>query len=343
MDDATSLAQIHEPAAADPSSAADRIGAVVIGRNEGARLEACLASLRGRVERMVYVDSGSTDGSVAAARRSGAEVVELDRDQPFTAARARNAGLDAFAEGARPEYTQFVDGDCTVDAAWIEVATRFLDAHPRAAVVCGRRRERFPEVSVYNRLCDWEWDTPIGPAKACGGDALTRTAAVIAIGGYRPALIAGEEPELCLRLRRAGWEIWRIDAEMTAHDAAIHRFAQWWRRCRRAGYAFAEGAWLHGGAPERHWVAETRRALAWAILPGAVAVALAPLGGAALLVLSVYPLQVARLAARQGGVGRRASWERALFTVLAKFPEATGVAEFRRMRLRGGRTLIEYK
>ena len=169
-----------------------------------------------------------------------------------------------------------------------------------------------------------------------------RTAAVAAIGGYRPALIAGEEPELCLRLRRAGWEVWRIDAEMTAHDAAIHRFAQWWRRCRRAGYAFAEGAWLHGGAPERHWVVETRRALAWAILPGAIAATLAPLGGAALLVLLVYPLQVARLAARQG-VGRRASWERALFTVLAKFPEATGVAEFRLMRLRGGRTLIEYK
>ena len=341
MNDATPLARSHGPAP-DPAAAADRIGAVVIGRNEGGRLEACLASLRGCVGRMVYVDSGSTDGSVAAAPRLGAAVVVLDRDQPFTAARARNAGLAAFADGNPPEYLQFDDGDCTVDAARIDLATRFLDAHPRAAVACGRRRERFPEVSVYNRLCDWEWDTPIGPVRACGGDALMRTAAVAAMGGYRPALIAGEEPELCLRLRRAGWEVWRIDAEMTAHDAAIHRFAQWWRRCRRAGYAFAEGAWLHGGAPERHWVVETRRALAWAILPGAIAVILAPLGGAVLLVLLAYPLQVARLAARQG-VGRRASWERALFTVLAKFPEATGVAEFRLMRLRGGRTLIEYK
>ena len=135
MNDATPLARSHGPAAADPAAAADRIGAVVIGRNEGARLEACLASLRGRVGRMVYVDSGSTDGSVAAARRLGAAVVELDRDQPFTAARARNAGLAAFADGDPPEYLQFVDGDCTVDAAWIDVATRFLDAHPRAAVV----------------------------------------------------------------------------------------------------------------------------------------------------------------------------------------------------------------
>jgi GT2 family glycosyltransferase len=337
LDDAT-CPRIRRP----PPAAAATVGAVVIGRNEGRRLEACLTSLRGRVARTVYVDSGSTDGSVAAARRLGAEVVELDGARPFTAARARNAGLAALTVGEAPDYVQFVDGDCTVDPGWIAGATLFLEARPGAAVVCGRRRERFPEASVYNRLCDWEWDTPVGPARACGGDALIRKAAVVGVGGYCESLIAGEEPELCLRLRRAGWEIWRTEAEMTTHDAAIHRFGQWWRRSRRAGYAFAEGAALHGAAPERHWVAETRRALAWSILPPAAAALFAPLGAMALIPLLAYPLQVARLAARQG-LGRRASWERAGFTVLAKFPEALGVAEFRLMRLRGGRELIEYK
>jgi len=47
------------------------IDAVVIGRNEGERLVACLASLGGEIRRAVYVDSGSTDGSVAAARAAG--------------------------------------------------------------------------------------------------------------------------------------------------------------------------------------------------------------------------------------------------------------------------------
>ena len=51
------------------------VDAVVIGRNEGARLLACLAALQGRVRRLVYVDSGSTDGSVAVATAAGAEVV----------------------------------------------------------------------------------------------------------------------------------------------------------------------------------------------------------------------------------------------------------------------------
>ena len=221
------------------------IDAVVIGRNEGARLVACLGSVRGQVRRLVYVDSGSTDASVAAARAAGAHVVALDMTLPFTAARARNAGLTVLAE-APPDYVQLIDGDCVLDPGWIAAALAAFDRHPRAVVVCGRRRERFPEASVYNRLADLEWDTPVGQARACGGDALMRFAPVMTVGGFRDDLIAGEEPELCLRLARAGGEVWRIDAEMTLHDANLLRFGQWWRRMVRAGHAFAEGAALHG-------------------------------------------------------------------------------------------------
>lgn len=333
---------LNRSVAPDAEEVLSRIGAVVIGRNEGTRLEACLRSLHGQVGRIVYVDSGSTDDSVALARQLGAEVVELDPDHPFTAARARNLGLAALGDTAPPAYVQFVDGDCVVAPDWVASAAAHLDTHHRTAVVCGRRREQFPDASVYIRLCDWEWDTPVGPARACGGDAMMRIAAIVAAGGYRDALIAGEEPELCLRLRRDGWEVWRLDAEMTGHDAAIYRFAQWWRRCRRGGYAFAEGSFLHGNGPEQHWVAESRRALAWALLPGVAALALAPLGPAALSALFAYPLQVFRLAKRSS-IQSRASWERAAFTVLAKFPEALGVVEFHLRRRRGGRRLIEYK
>ena len=40
------------------------VGLVAIGRNEGERLRACLASARGAAQRLVYVDSGSTDDTV---------------------------------------------------------------------------------------------------------------------------------------------------------------------------------------------------------------------------------------------------------------------------------------
>lgn len=314
-----------------------RPGAVIIGRNEGARLVACLASFPAGVRPLVYVDSGSTDGSVAAARAVGADVVALDMGQPFTAARARNAGFQRLVELGGSGFVQFVDGDCLVQPDWLEAAEAFLMSHPSAAVVCGRRREVNPEASVWNRLCDAEWDTPIGPAKACGGDALMRVAAVAAVGGYNPALIAGEEPELCVRLRQAGWEVWRIDQEMTLHDAAMTRFGQWWKRARRGGHAFAEGAALHGAPPERHWVAETRRTLFWgAVLPLAVLAGMALTPWAALLVLA-YPVQVLRLSRHYG-------WERAAFMTLAKLPEALGVLQFHLNRLRKRRSrLIEYK
>jgi len=313
-----------------------RIDAVVIGRNEGARLLACLASLRGRVRGLVYVDSGSTDGSVSAARQAGAEVVALDLAVPFTAARARNAGLAVLA-GDPPEFVQMVDGDCEVDAGWIAAALAAFAAHPAAVVVCGRRRERFPQASVYNRLADAEWDTPVGPTKACGGDALMRFAAVQAVGGYRADLIAGEEPELCLRLRAAGGQVWRIDAEMTRHDAAMTRFGQWWRRTVRAGHAYAEGAALHGAGPERHWVVEVRRAVIWGgALPLGIGLG-ALLTPWALGLTLIYPAQVVRLA-------RRGGWDWAVFSVLGKFAEARGVAGYAWGRLRGRMPrLIEYK
>lgn len=329
-----------------PANSASQVGAVVIGRNEGARLLRCLDSLRGQVARVVYVDSGSTDGSAQAARDRGAEVVDLDMRRPFTAARARNEGLARLCALA-PELTlvQFVDGDCEVQAGWLAQAVAFLAAHPEGVVVCGRRRERHPGASVYNQLCDLEWDTPIGLARACGGDALMRIAALRAVGGYRADLIAGEEPELCVRLRAAGGQVWRLDAEMTLHDAAMTRLAQWWQRNRRSGHAFAEGAWLHGAPPERHFVAETRRAVLWGgLLPLLLLGALLVLGTPALWGGLIYPVQVARVAHHLRRAGSPVPWTQATYLILGRLPEVQGVLTFawRRLLSRPQR-LIEYK
>lgn len=328
------------------SGGASALGAVVIGRNEGERLVRCLAALRAGLSpgaRLVYVDSGSTDGSVAAARAAGAEVVALDLTQPFTAARARNAGLALLRQGRAPDLVQFIDGDCELQPGWLPVATTFLDDHPGTAAVCGRLRERFPDASVWNRLCDAEWDTPVGRTKACGGITLMRMTALDQVGGFDPRLIAGEEPELCLRLREKGWEIWRIDAEMALHDAAMTRFGQFWQRARRGGHAWAEGAAMHGRAPERHGVAGLVRALAWGLaLPLLVIAGALAFGPVALVLLLAYPLQIARMALREGGT--RAAWERSLFVTIGKFAEVQGILGylFRRLRQRPPK-LIEYK
>lgn len=324
------------------------VGVVAIGRNEGERLVRCLASLRGRAAHLVYVDSGSTDGSTDKARAAGAEVVDLDLSRPFTAARARNEGLARLLALAPDlELVQFVDGDCEVVPGWIEAAREVLEARPDVAVVCGRRRERYPDASIYNRVIDVEWDTPVGETKACGGDAMMRVASLREVGGFDPSLIAGEEPELCVRLRARGWKILRIDREMTLHDAAMTDFAQWWKRAVRSGHAYAEGAAKHGAPPERHWVKETRRIVFWGAALPAIALGAAPLtAGLSLGLFAGYPISAYRAyrAVRRRGIPMKSAAAYAAFMTLAKGAELQGALQYWLNEARGRRGgLIEYK
>ena len=322
------------------------VGVVVIGRNEGERLRRCLQSLERTTRNVVFVDSGSSDGSSVLARSMGVAVVELDMATPFTAARSRNAGFERLmVDCSDVQFVQFIDGDCELQPRWLVAAAEFLKTQPRVAIVSGRLRERHPDASVYNQLCDLEWDTPLGQSKYCGGIFMARVEAFSAVGGFRARLIAGEEPELCVRLRAEGWKVWRLHDEMALHDAAITRFSQWWRRTLRTGYAYAEGAHLHGAPPARHWVHETRSSMLWgAAIPATVLLGTLALGPVALLGLIVYPLQIARMYFGSRGPPQLRAW-RALFLVVGKIPEAIGQLKFHALRLMGGgqSALIEYK
>lgn len=322
-------------------------GAVAIGRNEGERLRACLQSLVGRVKRIVYVDSGSTDGSQSMARDLGVDVVELDASLPFTAARARNAGFERLMD-LEPElrFVQFVDGDCEVVDGWLPHGRAQLDEHPRLAIVCGRRREKHPEHSVYNRLCDIEWDEPIGDVKTCGGDMMVRASVLREVGGFNPDLIAGEELDLCFRIRRTGHAIRRLPADMTHHDAAMTRFSQWWKRSIRAGHAYAENAWMHGDGPERFKRRQDRSNLLWGLGLGTSATLGTVFQPAWLLTAAGSTYLATRIYRGQRALGRPKDDARAfaLYCTVGKIPQALGAARFRWGRLQGRRSgLIEYK
>jgi GT2 family glycosyltransferase len=324
-------------------------GVVVIGRNEGERLRRCLTSLMRHSLALVYVDSNSVDGSVALARLLGAEVVQLDLARPFTAARARNEGFERLCQMAPGLcFVQFIDGDCEVVEGWLEEADKLLEETPDIGVVCGRRRERFPESTIYNHLADLEWDTPVGEVKACGGDAMMRVEAVRKVGGYNPEIIAAEDDEVCLRIRREGWKVVRIDAEMTLHDMAMTSFGQWWQRSTRAGHAYAEGSAMYGRDPERHFVRQLRSAIFWGILMPLIALGLVWLThGGSLTLLAGYFL-LYRRTCRYYTVHR--GWPLsdarlyAFWIVLAKFPHALGAIRYWLSRLSGRRSpVIEYR
>lgn len=320
-----------------------RIGVVIIGRNEGLRLQRCFDTLPAGVRQTVYVDSGSTDDSVDQARRRGVEVVALDLSTPFTAARARNAGFRRLLE-LQPgiEFVQFIDGDCELLAGWLASGAAALAAEADVAVTCGRLRERHPDVNVYHRLAELEWQGPVGDVFACGGIAMMRSAALRAAGGFTETLIAGEEPELCVRLRAQGHRVVRLGADMALHDVAMTRVGQYIRRTIRGGYGTAALAELHPTAYRR----ERRSLVFWGLLWVVACVAAPFTRGLGLVLLAGYPVLWARIL-----LGRRASGTplagAALFAascVASKLWGAAGLAKYHwnRLRDRSG-TLIEYK
>jgi glycosyltransferase involved in cell wall biosynthesis/GT2 family glycosyltransferase len=304
--------------------------------------------VRSQSAALVYVDSGSSDGSVELARSFDADVVQLDPAIPFTAARARNAGFACLIKkNIDLEFVQFVDGDCEVLPGWLSRARSEFQEHAGVAVVCGRRRERFREASAYNRLCDMEWDTPVGEAAACGGDSLMRIAALQTAGVFDDALMAGEEVELCSRLRNSGYQILRINADMTLHDAAMSRFSQWWRRSVRTGYGMAACYAVTRSRLSPLWRRETRSNLVYGILLPFLAVAAAPwCYGASLALFALHALLAIRVynARRRHGDNAADARHYAAFCVLGKFAQAVGQVRFRLDRLRSQRSsLIEYK
>jgi len=329
------------------------IGVVVIGRNEGRRLERCLKSVAAPDLPVVYVDSGSTDGSALLARSMGAIVVELDPSVPFTAARARNEGFERLL-GEHPGVglVQFVDGDCELMPGWPARAAAELEAQTGVAAVCGRLYERHPDASIYNRLCEMEWRSAAGEVRHCGGIFMMRAEAFRSVGGFCARSIAGEEPELCSRLRGRGWRLLRLAEDMAWHDASMLRFGQWWRRRVRCGHAYAEAA-AGEMRVQRNSVRPAASAVAWGAAIPAVGAASAVAGaytpwamaaGAAAVV--GYWRLVLRIFRRRVEMGEH--WREALlyasFCVLGKVPEAAGVARFVAGRLSGRRSgLIEYK
>jgi GT2 family glycosyltransferase len=322
------------------------IAIVAIGRNEGERLKSCLRAAVASVRTVVYVDSGSTDGSAEFARTLGCDVVELE--PPFSAARARNEGF-AYAMNAEPDagYVQFVDGDCALVEGWLERGVAALSERSDLGVVCGHVCEIHPQASVYNRLFDLEWRQRPGEIGACGGIFMARPAVFRAVGGFRADVIAAEDNEFCLRVRRAGQKILLLDTAMVWHDAAMHRFAEWWRRARRTGHAWAQVAALHGQGEERYFVRECRRVWIWGLAIPALALGLAPFTrGVSLLLLALYGLQFGWIVrnARKRGWPLGDAMVYAFFTVLAKFPALEGMLVYHWRRMRGKTmTIMEHK
>lgn len=333
---------------------AEEIGIVVIGRNEGERLKKCLYAVCNNTGRVVYVDSGSIDGSVEFAKSLAVEVVSLDISYPFTMARARNTGFKRLIKIAPDtNLVQFVDGDSELLPGYLEAAALFLQKHDGVAIVVGRCIERFPEATIFNRLCDIEWSKEIGEIKSCGGSMMVRSKAFLSAGMFNDGMIAGEEPELCLRIRNQGGKIYRIDCDMVLHDAAIFKLSQWWYRAVRGGHAFAEGAAIHWKSKESHKVREVLSAFFWgAVIPGFIVgcFVLSAWWPWAITGVALGCFSYAALAFKINNLMRSKGYNSfdarlyAIFCVVAKAPIMIGICKYWVNRILGKTSrIIEYK
>lgn len=307
------------------------VGVVIIGRNEGERLQICINAISGKNYHIVYVDSNSSDDSVAFVRSQGYDVLELDMSIPFSAGRARNEGYRfLLRKFPNIDFLQFVDGDCEICEGWIEKAQTHLLNQPELAAVCGRRKERYPDKTIYNYLCDIEWNTPIGITNATGGDFLCRKDALIQADGFNPQVIAGEEPELCFRLREQGWQIERLDLDMTLHDADMTTLSQLIKRFERSGHAFAQGFYMHGNSPERYNLKEVVRILFWSTaLPIFILFTAIIIGPTGFVLLLIYPLKILQIYLTQ--LPKESTKVRLAFSasmIFGKFAQAKGIVSF---------------
>jgi glycosyltransferase involved in cell wall biosynthesis len=327
------------------------VSVVVIGRNEGQRLQRCLDSIaamsrRGFEVEVIYVDSDSTDGSVALAEAANARTIALKPTRP-SAALGRNAGW-RISKGS---FVLFLDGDTILHPEFVADSLADL-SRDNIGIVWGNLRELYPDRSLYIRVLDLDWIYPPGYTPFCGGNALYRRSILEATNGFDDTLVAGEEPELCQRITALGFRILHADRPMAGHDLAITRWKQYWKRCTRGGHAYAEVSERFRGTAQPFWDGEARRNRNRFML--LLAFLVSGVGGSivqrSLIPVGLFCLFIAMLSLRSAW---KARWKTndlfalAMYGVhshLQQVPVYMGQLQYRRSRKNGvRRSLFEYK
>lgn len=326
------------------------VGIVVIGRNEGMRLQTCLASVQPFGFPIAYVDSGSSDQSVQLAAEYADCVHSLDTLTPFSAARARNEGFDVLTrQFPNIKYIQFVDGDCVVAPGWFDAALGAFEKDKGLALALGQRKELKPEATIYNKLCAIEWNSPVGTLQNFGGligSFLIKVDVFRAMHGFKTNVIAGEDSELGVRMCLAGYRMEKIDQHMETHDANMVKFSQWWSRSVRAGHAIGQRAFLNGDTAVKDCVKERKSTLVWGVLmPILLLLSLIFKPILSVVIITLYLVLTLKvyLYSMKLGMHVKDAWIYTMFIVMGKLANGLGLLKFYLNSFKKRYVLIEYK
>jgi GT2 family glycosyltransferase len=308
----------------------ENAGIVVIGQNEGSYLEACFKSIVNSGCPVVYSDSASKDNSIEIAEKFNIEIVQLDAAK-VSAACGRNLGakylLDRFPN---LKYIQFIDGDTALDERWMANAIKVFYEQPDVALVAGQLDEKNSTKSLYKEMSALEWERAPGETLYSGGNCMIRSDVFVKIGGFNPKIIAGEDPELCYRLRKEGWKIWQINTLMGVHDSKILTFSQFLKRSMRTGYAYQQISCMYCKTDEKLFFKENLSNWFYGGLIPLLTLLLVPIFSFwSLGILLIYPLLIMRIFWRKKKYWKpHLAFFYALTCTAAKFPGVLGACRY---------------
>jgi len=336
-------APIHQPAVQNEESAVT--GVIVIGHDRNSP-EAAIRSA-GDGCAIVFVSIGGDKEANAIARQAGAIVVDENEQALSTGGRARNAAYRQLKKIApHIKFVQFIDAECALDPDWIGAAQKFMNRRAEVAIVEGWLTSASEKSLDHLIVADQTRHAINGETQTTiGGSALMSTEKFEAVGGFRGDLLTSETADLCIRLRRRGGHIWRLEDTMMMCNPSRSIRKGWWSSAVKRGYQNAYSVSLHGGPPERLGVMGVARAVFWgflfpaavlsaAILGAAGAAMFSPLTSAPLvagLVLgfggAVYVAKILAATVRHG-IFAPSSWSFGYCTVIGRFAEFFGVMNF---------------
>ncbi len=199
------------------------ISVIIPGHNEAHSIRRCVLSLREQPVRgleIICVDDGSTDATAEEIYRLRAEGL-IDVGLVCRIRSGKSSACNLALSRAQGEVVVIVDADCTFDRDAVENIVRPL-LDPRVGAVSGNIAVRNAQASLVAGVQSVEYLIGISLGKraldflnvvACASGAFSafRRSALVAIGGMD--IGPGEDLDVTLRLRQAGWRI------RFAHDA----------------------------------------------------------------------------------------------------------------------------
>ena len=234
--------------AVGPAAGVASVSVVVVSYRSSRTLGDCLQSISAQQTtaevHVVVVDNASDDGSVDVAREAppGVRVIRRGVNDGF------GRGCTVGVEGEASDLILFCNPDVVLDAGCVDHLVQEMARRPEVGVVGGRQRSgdggdaprswwrrpswwslvcfatgvssRFPR----SRLLDPEeggaWDGSSRDVDlVSGGLMLVRRRAWSDLGGFDPdILLYGEDVDLCLRARAAGWGVRVCGAAAFVHD-----------------------------------------------------------------------------------------------------------------------------